>query len=99
MAKRRSKLKRKRVKRILLVSLICFSINAYILYSVGSIFGDVYSMKLEKKVLTTELNDLKETEEVLKSEVNKLRDPIYVAKYAREKFLYSGQGEYIIRMK
>lgn len=99
MAKRRSKLRRKRVKRILLVTLVCFSINAYILYSIGSILGDVYNMKSEKKELTTELNNLKETEEVLKSEVNKLRDPIYVAKYAREKFLYSGKGEYIIRMK
>ena len=38
-------------------------------------------------------------EDILKSEVNKLKDPVYVAKYAREKFFYSGKNEYIIRMK
>ena len=100
MAKRSSKKKKKkRVKRIMLVTVICFCINAYILYSVGSILKDVYNMKNENKELTVKLDDLKEEEDVLKSEVNKLRDPVYVAKYAREKFLYSGDNEYIIRMK
>lgn len=100
MAKKSSKrLKRKRVKRIMLVTVICFGINAYILYSVGSILKDVYNMKNENKELAVKLDDLKEEEDVLKSEVKKLKDPVYVAKYAREKFLYSGDNEYIIRMK
>lgn len=100
MAKRTSKkLKRKRVKRIFFVTLICFVVNAYVLYSVGSILEDVYNMKNENKELEVKLEDLKEEEEILKSEVNKLKDPVYVAKYAREKFLYSGDNEYIIRMK
>ncbi len=100
MAKKGSKkLKRKRVKRIILVTLLCLGINAYVLYSVGSILKDVHTMKNENKVLNVKLDDLKEEEEVLKSEVKKLKDPVYVAKYAREKFLYSGDNEYIIRMK
>lgn len=100
MAKKSSKkLKRKRVKRIILVTLLCLGINAYVLYSVGSILKDVHTMKNEDKALNVKLDDLKEEEEVLKSEVKKLKDPVYVAKYAREKFLYSGDNEYIIRMK
>lgn len=100
MAKKGSKkLKRKRVKRIILVTLLCLGINAYVLYSVGSILKDVHTMKNENKELNVKLDDLKEEEEVLKSEVKKLKDPVYVAKYAREKFLYSGDNEYIIRMK
>ncbi len=100
MAKKSSKkLKRKRVKRIILVTLLCLGINAYVLYSVGSILKDVHTMKNEDKELNVKLDDLKEEEEVLKSEVKKLKDPVYVAKYAREKFLYSGDNEYIIRMK
>lgn len=98
MAKKRSKLKRKRVKRILLVTLVCLGLNFYALYSIGTIMKDVHSMRLEKKKLVSKLEDLKEEEEILKSEVNKLKDPVYIAKYAREKFLYSGDGEYIIRM-
>lgn len=99
MAKKRGKLKKKRVKRILLVTLFCFCINAYVLYSIGTILKDVNYMKSEKKELVVKLENLKEEEEILKSEVNKLKDPVYIAKYAREKFLYSGDGEYIIRMK
>lgn len=99
MAKRKSKLKRKKARRIFFVTLFCLAINAYILYSIGTILSDVYEMKTEKKELSGKLENLKEQEEILKSEVNKLKDPVYVAKYAREKFLYSGDNEYIIRMK
>lgn len=101
MAKRKAsrKLKRKRMRRIFFVTLLCLAINSYVIYSVGSILNNVYDMKKESKVLNKKLDDLKEEEDILKSEVNKLRDPVYVAKYAREKFFYSGDNEYIIRMK
>ena len=101
MARRKSskRLKRKRMRRILLVTLVCLAINSYVIYSVGSILTDVYNMKQERKKLNNQLEELKEEEDILKSEVKKLKDPVYVAKYAREKFFYSGDNEYIIRMK
>lgn len=37
-------------------------------------------------------------EEILNDEVNKLQDPEYVAKYAREKYMYTKEGELIIRV-
>lgn len=86
-------------KRIFVFFLVCSAINAYIIYSVGSVLKDAYLMRNEKKELAVKLDELKEEEEELKVEVNKLKDPEYVAKYAREKYLYSGKGEYIIRMK
>ena len=36
--------------------------------------------------------------EKLESDVIKLQDPDYVAKYAREKYLYSKDGELIIKI-
>ena len=99
MARKRSKLKKKRAKRVFLVTIFCLAINFYLIYSIGSIVDDVYSMKNQKDDLDEKLLELKEEEDVLKSEVNKLKDPVYIAKYAREKFLYSGDDEYIIRMK
>ena len=95
----KKKFKKKRARRVFLVTIICFAINAYIIYSVGSIFKQAYQMKQETKQLSAELTSLKEEEDILKSEVNKLKDPVYVAKYAREKFFYSGKNEYIIRIK
>ena len=95
----KKKFKKKRVRRVFFFSIICLAINFYIIYSVGSIFKQAYQMKKETKELDIQLSALKEEEDVLKSEVNKLKDPVYVAKYAREKFFYSGKDEYIIRIK
>ena len=36
--------------------------------------------------------------QVLETDVKKLQDPDYVAKYAREKYLYSKDGELIIKI-
>ena len=100
MARKSSKrIKRKRMRRIFLVTLICLAINSYVIYSIGSILTNVYDMKKETTHLNSKLEEMKEEEDVLKSEVKKLKDPVYVAKYAREKFFYSGDNEYIIRMK
>jgi cell division protein FtsB len=35
----------------------------------------------------------------LKEEINRLQDPEYMAKYAREKYLYSKNGEIIIKIE
>ena len=48
--------------------------------------------------LSAEYNRLCEEEKQLKSDVNKLQDPDYVARYAREKYLYTKEGELIIKM-
>lgn len=91
--------KTKSKKRLLLFGLICFAINGLVIYSIGNTVKQIYTKKMEKELLSVDLVDLKENEEELKVEVNKLKDPTYVAKYAREKFLYSGKNEYIIKIK
>ena len=40
---------------------------------------------------------LQDEEDVLNSDIKKLEDPEYVARYAREKYMYSKDGELIIR--
>ena len=47
---------------------------------------------------TTKLEKLKDKEDELNNTVTKLQDPDYVARYAREKYLYSKDGEIIIRI-
>ena len=52
----------------------------------------------EKKELELKYKEILEEEELLKSEINKLQDEEYVARYAREKYLYSKDGEIIIKI-
>ena len=98
MAKKRRKVKTN-FKRAFLLTVFCLVINFFVIPYIGRTFKNVLELKREQQELSGTLVELKEKEETLKAEVNKLQDPDYIAKYAREKFMYSGDGEYIIRIK
>ncbi len=98
MAKKRRKVKTN-FKRAFLITVFCLVTNFFVITYIGGTFKNVIELNKEQKELSGTLVSLKEEEETLKSEVNKLQDPDYIAKYAREKFMYSGEGEYIIRIK
>ena len=98
MAKKRRKVKTN-FKRAFLITVFCLVTNFFVITYIGGTFKNVVELKKEQKELSGTLVSLKEEEETLKSEVNKLQDPDYIAKYAREKFMNSGEGEYINRIK
>ena len=91
--------KKKRVKRILLFGTAFLLIDCSIIYTYASTWGQIYNKNNEGKELAIQLNTLKEEKDELKTTVEKLNNPEYMAKYAREKRLYSGKNEYIIRIK
>ena len=53
---------------------------------------------VEARELEKKLADLQEAEKELNSEIVKLQDPDYLARYAREKYFYSKDNEIIIRI-
>ena len=67
-------------------------------YKLFDYLREIRDIKKEKETLEGKLADLQEQEEILKTDNQKLEDPEYVAKYAREKYLYSKEGELIIRI-
>ena len=89
----------KKVKRRLLVQMTCLFILVFAL--IFTVFSD-WTKILENKRKINELNSkyttLLEEEESLNSEITKLQDPDYVARYAREKYMYSLPDEVIIRI-
>ena len=68
------------------------------IFSTFSDWKTVVNNKLQTKELTEEYTSLLEDGDSLESEVNKLQDDDYLARYAREKFFYSKDGELIIRI-
>ncbi|MFA5603659.1 MAG: septum formation initiator family protein [Bacilli bacterium] len=60
---------------------------------------NINKLENEEKRLAQELSDLKSEESNLKTEIQKLQDPDYIARYARENYLYSKDGEYVIRIE
>ena len=60
--------------------------------------GKILNIREEKLLLESKLASLQNEEDELNSDIKKLEDPEYVAKYAREKYMYSKDGEIIIRI-
>ena len=56
----------------------------------------IYHNKKEQERLESVYTSLLNDEANLEDDVKKLQDPEYVAKYAREKYLYTKEGEYVI---
>lgn len=56
-------------------------------------------MNYQMKELNKQKIQLIEEEEAIQADIKRLSDPMYVARYAREKYFYSKEGEYILRMK
>lgn len=89
----------KKVKsRMFLFFIIFGTIIASLSYSFFSNVQKMIEINKQKKELKEKLASLEEEEDVLNSDIKKLEDPDYVARYAREKYLYSKEGELIIRI-
>ena len=92
-------MKRKQVKRnFAIISLIYLVLGFLLIQTVVKTAYELYTKSNEKRKFQVELAELKDKEDELKGQVNKLQDPDYIARYAREKYLYSKAGEIIIRI-
>ena len=96
MAKRKKK--KRAIKKTAFFTMVSLGIIISLSYVFTSYFMEIYKIYKEKKDLTKEIAKLEEEEEKLESDVQKLQDPEYVARYAREKYLYSKDGEFIIKL-
>lgn len=72
---------------------IGYTVFSFVYYSVNLLKAKNENINLENKLKT-----LQNDEENLKIEIQKLKDPEYIARYARENYSYSKDGEYIIKL-
>jgi len=94
----KGKLTAKERRRVVLTSIFCFFvIGLSIISSVGNVVS-IREKKLEKRELSKQLENLKDEEKTLADDVEKLKNPEYAARYAREKYLYSKNGEKILKI-
>ena len=89
----------KKVKRRLFFQVtFLFVLIFALVFSVFSDWTKIVQNKRKITELSANYTSLLEKEESLNSEVNKLQDSDYVARYAREKYMYSLPDEVIIRI-
>ena len=97
MAKNKKVIKKAR-RRMLFLGVGSIVIIFIMTFTIGKYWIEIFDKYQEKKALDKELTSLKEKEEELKVDANKLQNPDYIARYAREKYLYSKDGEYILQI-
>ncbi len=99
-----AKIKRKRKRVSFKAVRATFMMPACLLVIGSFVFaGGRYSLTIfdkykEKEQLSQNLIELKEEEQKLSVDVERLQNPEYVGRYLREKFLYSKNDEYIIKI-
>ena len=89
---------KKEKKRLFIISSLIVILMVMLVQSVAKDWTDIMDNNKQIKQLTEEYNELLAEEEKLESDVTKLQDSDYIARYAKEKFLYSEDGDTIIRM-
>ena len=90
--------KTKESRNNLLISLLCvFIICASVISSINN-YSEIRKKNREKQELIKQLEELTHEEKTLTDDVEKLKNPEYAARYAREKYLYSKTGEKILKI-
>ncbi|MBE6155560.1 MAG: hypothetical protein E7164_02240 [Firmicutes bacterium] len=89
---------RKEKKRLVFISVTIVVLLVSLFGSLYTDFMKIMQNKKETSLLTSEYENLLDEYASLSSEVTKMQDPNYVARYAKEKYLYSSEGELIIRI-
>jgi len=94
----KKKVSSKAKKRFFVLSILFLGVVFFSSFSLFQDWDAITKNKQEIASLNAYYTDLLEEEESLTSEVTKLHDMDYVARYAREKYMYSLPGEFIIKL-
>ena len=98
MAKSRKYTKRAK-GRMFIVFLFFISIIVTLTFTLISNLKQINDIRVEKEALVNEKEKLMEKQARLEADIEKLSDPEYIAKYAREKYFYSKPGEIILKIE
>ena len=96
------KVKKNKVKttgKLFVIVLFFGAIIATLGYTLIFNLKQISDMKKELKNLEEEKVSLLDQEEAINADIKRLSDPMYIARYAREKYFYSKDGEIILRIE
>ena len=98
MGKKTKKITKQSKRRLVFLGPFSIFIVMLTFYTAISYTYKQLTLKEKEDSLKLELESLKEGEEELRNEVSKLQDTEYLARYARETYLYTKDGEYVIKI-
>lgn len=96
MARKKNK---KSTRRLAIFGTLSIIIIGYFIFTASYYSYKIAVLEKSKKQLNEQLTELQEKEKNLTTDIQKLKDPEYIAKYARENYMYSKDGEYILKIE
>ena len=97
MGRRKRKISKGAKHRLVVFGTISVIIIGYFLVSFSYYIYRIHSLNKEVNSLKTEYTNLQENEEELKTDIEKLQDPDYLARFARENYHYTKKDELVIQ--
>lgn len=91
------KVTKKEKRRLMLITLVFLFIITFMSINILPDWIKIMANKKEITNLEMTYKNLLDNEEALKAEVQKLHNPEYVERYAKERYLYTKENELIIR--
>ena len=86
-------------RRLLLFGSMSVIVIIYFLVSLFTYMVDIYNLKREEIKLSKDLIELQGEEKELDTQIDMLKDDDYLARYARENYLYSKDGEIVLKIQ
>ncbi len=85
--------------RMLVIFLFFLAIISTLGYTVFFNVCQIVDLNKKMSILEEEKLVLEDEEKIIEADIKRLQDPVYIARYAREKYFYSKDGEIILRLK
>ena len=96
--KANAKRKRKKHPMKILISLLAIGVSCYLIYAASTDVIVMLNLKQEISANNSEINKLSSQKKELSAQKEKLKDPEYVKRYARGKFLVIKKGEQVFKL-
>ena len=89
----------KQKKRLLFLGLTSVVVITITTITIGSYWVEIFEKYQERNALELELYELRAREAILRLDADKMQDPEYIARFARERFLFSKENEIVLRIR
>ena len=99
MAVKRRKYSIKTKSRMFIIFFFFIAIISTLSYTLFFNVSQIIDLRTEMTNLEKEKIVLEEEKKIIEADIKRLKDPGYIARYAREKYFYSKEGEIILRIK
>lgn len=85
--------------RLIIFGTLSILLMGYFFVTLFNYMVSINNLKNQQQDLKKELTSLQADADDLSTTIQRLKDPDYLARYARENYLYSKDGEYIIKIE